>query len=852
MSGISQMLDELATACTKAREHHKHQDQISGLVNEIKNKHHILCEQLKISGLILDPLFDQLREIITSCPQDEGWACCAFKANVMAMGECILTTIGHAFLEKCDLKCTHIQAQQWLCSRHQPHPPTSLAADEYFLSASCDYNFDPSLQSECLNSKADVFLTQGFLARDHQNHTVLLGRGGSDTSATCLAAKLGAIGVQIWTDVPGIFTAHPKEIPDSRLLLQLSYQEAQELASCGAKVLHPRCIEPLTANQIPLSIRWTQRPNLKMTTQVGDFKQPDYSVKGICSKKNITVFSMDTIQMWQQAGFLANVFSIFKQFHLSCDTISTSETNLTVTVHKTSQYLDENTLHQLSTKLSEICHLKVFDDCVTISLVGEGIRSILHRLASILKVFEDRKVFMVSQAANNLNLSFTVTAQDSNTILKQLHDHLFVHISDPHAHIFGHTWQDINDPQQLSQHDESTQPQPNNHLLWWVGHRDEITRLVSESLTTPAYITHLPTVNQRAQDLKQIQAVDQFFYAMKANPHPAVIQLIENMGFGFDCVSLGEINHLKRHLKNFDPQKIIFTPNFAPITEYIRAFEEQITVTVDNLQLLRDQPDLFRHKQIMIRMDLGTRQGHHHYVKTAGDQSKFGIPLDQTHALIETLKTHKITLKGVHFHQGSGIQGVESWKNSAYSLIQWASSVPAFCKNNRLWIDVGGGLAVAEKPHQSSPVCVKTLAEALAEVKSHHPHITLAMEPGRYLVAEAGIIVCQVHQTKTKGDHHYVGVDAGMHTLIRPALYGAYHHICHLNPPPHADKGPQSETVHIVGPICESGDVIARSRLMKKITVGDRLVICGAGAYGRVMSSNYNHRGYPDEFIMDT
>lgn len=853
LSGVSNHLAHLASlTLTKTRE------PIATAITEFATIHHRMCEALNLPTALVDSAVAELTRLTqlastavdsSSLPSSPEESHPALKAKIMALGEYTLTTIGHAYLTQQGLKCWLLDAGDWLHSLSQPPAALPYGLEEHYLSASCDYTYNPELNQQCLNSPTDLVITQGFIATDQRGHTVLLGRGGSDTSATYLAAKLGASSVEIWTDVPGIFTANPQEIPDSRLLLQLSYNEAQELASSGAKVLHPRCIEPLAATQIPLRIHWTHHPNLNVSTTVSTHGHSGYNVKGICTKKDIYVFSMTSIKMWQQAGFLADIFVLFKQFHLSCDTVSTSESNITVTVNGAIQNLNDDLLSQLKQRLSSICSLSVYRDCVSISLVGQGIRSILHRLAPMLKVFEDRKVFVVSQAANNLNFSFTVLSKDAPGILKQLHALLFSATTDPHLHIFGPTWK------QLNQKTAGKAPQTStpSYLLWWQHHRAEITAMLHSATmnTLPAYVYHLPTIRQRAAELGKLSAVTMKYYALKANPHPQIITTIADFGFGFDCVSYGEIAYLKDQLATFEPQRIIFTPNFAPITEYKRALQDGVTVTIDNLEIIKAHPEIFAQQAIMLRIDLGTGHGHHEYVKTAGDDSKFGIPSDAWPTLMSLIQTHHITLKGLHAHQGSGIDSMTTWRDTAQALIGLADTIPADRRSaDPMLIDVGGGFPVQDHPEKRSAFCATTFNTELLKLKTCHPGYEFAIEPGRYLVAEAGIIITEVHQVKTKHQRHYIGVDAGMHTLIRPSLYGAYHHICHLHPPPHQQKR-ELITADIVGPICESGDVLAHERRILQAFPQDILVICGAGAYGRVMASQYNQRGLPAEHIID-
>ena len=187
---------------------------------------------------------------------------------------------------------------------------------------------------------------------------------------------------------------------------------------------------------------------------------------------------------------------------------------------------------------------------------------------------------------------------------------------------------------------------------------------------------------------------------------------------------------------------------------------------------------------------------------------------------------------GLHAHAGSGIFNVSNWQHTAFLLAELARGFP----DVRV-IDVGGGFGVPEK-HGETGVDLLALDAALAQVRAAHGQLEIWIEPGRYLVAAAGVLLARVTQLKTKGDVRYVGVATGMNSLIRPALYGAYHEIVNLtrlaDPPEHV--------VNVVGPICESGDILGHDRLLPATYEGDVLLIANAGAYGFVMSSRYNLR----------
>jgi diaminopimelate decarboxylase/aspartate kinase len=207
----------------------------------------------------------------------------------------------------------------------------ALPATSDLLTARCGDEPDPRL-AQRLVGEGDLHITQGFVAAGPKGETCLLGRGGSDTSAAYLAARLAAEALEIWTDVPGIFSADPRIVPEARLLRRLSYSEAQELASMGAKILHPPSIQPARRHGIPVFIKDTNRPGEPGTRIVARSPQEEAQVKGVVSRDNITVITMENPAMWHQAGFLADAFAVFKRHGYSVDLVSTSEATVTVSL----------------------------------------------------------------------------------------------------------------------------------------------------------------------------------------------------------------------------------------------------------------------------------------------------------------------------------------------------------------------------------------------------------------------------------------------------------------------------------------------------------------------------------------
>ena len=755
-----------------------------------------------------------------------GQAMVAWQAEVFALGELMSSALGAQFLASGldGLAAAWLDARDFLRAEALPNQ----TAWGRYLSATVPVAPDAGVAT-ALAGQGEVFITQGFIARNADGETVLLGRGGSDTSAGYFGALLKAELVEIWTDVPGMFSANPRVVPDARLLSRLDYEEAQEIATTGAKVLHPRSLGPLRRAQVPLVIKDTHRPHLAGTEIRAAAADAAPCIKAISARKGVTLVSMETVGMWQQVGFLADVFDAFKRHGLSVDLIGSAETNVTVSLDPSENLLNSDVLSALAADLAKICRVKVIAPCAAITLVGRGMRSMLHKLSSVLAEFGTLAVHLISQSSNNLNLTFVVDEALVDDLIPRLHALLIradaLRVED--GAVFGPSWRQLGE-------DFAAKPRES----WWHGRRDELLRVADEA--SPRYVYSIEAVRAQARALRAFAAVDRWHYALKANPHPAILRALHEEGFAFECVSMAEVDAVRATLPSLPAQRILFTPNFAPREEYARALAAGVHVTLDALHPLLHWGELFRGHELHLRVDLGVGRGHHDKVKTGGASSKFGLALDQVEEFRVLARRHEARIVGLHAHLGSGILEAAHWR-SVYA--QLASLAEGFSRIESL--DIGGGLGVPSRPDEV-PLDLPALSAALTEVKSAYPQFQLWLEPGRFLVADAGVLLARVTQVKRKGNVHYVGIDAGMNSLIRPALYEAWHEIVNLS---RVDEAADT-MVQVVGPICESGDVLGINRRLPACQEGDVILIAQAGAYGAVMASRYNLREPAAEIVL--
>jgi len=745
------------------------------------------------------------------------------RARVLATGELLATLLGAQYLRARGFDVTWLDARTALRAESR----RGAASRQNVLSVTC--NFEPDLQlAQKLAGPDGVTLTQGFIASDDEGNTCLLGRGGSDTSAAYFAAKLQAQRLEIWTDVPGLFSANPRLTPNARLLKSLHYDEAQEIATNGAKVLHPRCILPVRQYGIPLHVYATQTPELEGTVISASPGDSAAQVKAIAIRKGITLVSMESPGMWHQVGFLADAFQVFKAHGLSVDLVSTSETNVTVSLDPAANALAPRVMEDLVADLGRLCRAQVIGPCASLSLLGRNIRGILHKLGDAFEIFEEQKIHLVTQAANDLNFTFVIDEEQGDRLVSQLHDRLIR--ATANDKVMGPTWEQLYATPKSA---AGTETPP-----WWRERREQLLQLASAN--PAAFVYDGATIDARIRDLLGLRAISRVLYAMKANPHPRILQRMADHGISLECVSQGELERVMDVLPGLPRDRILFTPNFAPRAEYEFALQAGVQMTLDNLHPLREWPSLFAGRDIFVRIDTGFGRGHHDHVRTAGVQSKFGVPLADVAELDERVRQIGLKIVGLHAHSGSGIVGIQNWPEVVVQLASLAQQFP----DVRV-LDIGGGLGVPERPGEPR-IDLAALDEALGRVNSGSKPFELWLEPGRFLVAECGVLLARVTQLKGKGEFQYVGVTTGMNSLIRPALYGAHHEIVNLS---RLDE-PATETYNVVGPICESADQLGNDRRLPATREGDVLLIANAGAYGRAMSSQYNLRAPAPEFFL--
>ena len=342
-----------------------------------------------------------------------------------------------------------------------------------------------------------------------------------------------------------------------------------------------------------MAILDTERPELPGTSIDGS-AAPVPGVKAI-SRRNGIVCVDGRHRHVQQVGFLADVFNLFKKHGLSVDLIGSAETNVTVSLDPSENLVNTDVLAALSADLSQICKVKVIVPCAAITLVGRGMRSLLHKLSDVWATFRER-VHMISQSSNDLNLTFVIDEADADGLLPILHAELIDSGAMPveETEVFGPRWRDCR------------HRAPARHAV------------VARPACAPAAAGRCryaalclpPADGARRARAGRDQADRPALLRDQANSHPAILQLLEAEGFGLECVSYGELKHVFQHLPELSPRRVLFTPASAA-QQYEAAFALGVTVTVDNVEALQRWPDLFRNRELWLRVDLGRGEGHH-------------------------------------------------------------------------------------------------------------------------------------------------------------------------------------------------------------------------------------------------
>ena len=366
---------------------------------------------------------------------------------------------------------------------------------------------------------------------------------------------------------------------------------------------------------------------------------------------------------------------------------------------------------------------------------------------------------------------------------------------------------------------------------------------LAEQYGTPLYVYDLDRVVDNYKNLFNFIKYDklQVHYALKANYNIALLKALRDAGAGLDTVSPGEV-HLALAL-GFEREKIIFTANNLTDAEVDEVQALGVLFNIGSLSRLEKYGKAYPGSRLCVRFNPDVVDGENAATATGGDLAKFGILLQDVEKVVEIARKYDLHIVGLHEHTGSGLQHTESVFQSMKNLM--ALATPERFPELE-FMDFGGGFKVPYKPDEERVDYVKMGAEITALFsefcKKYGKDLAMKFEPGKYMVAEAGVMLTRVNTLKFNRTRTIAGCDAGFPQLIRPVFYGAYHHIENLSNPAGA-----AQVYDVCGNICETGDRFAEQRELAEIRESDVLAIYNAGAYCYSMGGIYNLRSMPGE-----
>ena len=383
-----------------------------------------------------------------------------------------------------------------------------------------------------------------------------------------------------------------------------------------------------------------------------------------------------------------------------------------------------------------------------------------------------------------------------------------------------------------------------NQLNFFQSHRP---RNLAQSYGSPLYVYNENILRTRCREMKNLCTYPNFVvnYAMKANTNTHLMSIIREEGLRIDASSQGEA--IAAMAAGYTPGEIMFIVNNVSPDELKFAIDKNITVSVDSLSQLETYGKLNPGGKIALRFNPGVGGGHHEKVVTGGDGTKFGIMPEYIPQVQQLLEKYSLQLIGINHHIGSQNWG-DLYLQGVQELLALAKKFP-----NLEFIDLGGGFAIPyHKQDGEQPLDLQNLGRSLDQfinefVTSYGKQITFIIEPGRYIVAECGVLLGTVHVLKNCGQTRYAGTDMGFAVMARHVLYEAHHDIEIYR---ENEICMETEIINIVGNQCESGDYIAKDRRLPLLQEGDILGVLDAGAYGYSMSSRYNHRPRPAEILI--
>ena len=375
---------------------------------------------------------------------------------------------------------------------------------------------------------------------------------------------------------------------------------------------------------------------------------------------------------------------------------------------------------------------------------------------------------------------------------------------------------------------------------------------IAQTYGTPVYVYNEKILRARMSSVAKaiIKYPYRASFSVKANTNIHILKIALEEGNNCDVMSVGEIQMALR--AGFPTDRILFVPNNVSAAEMQFAIDHNIMTSCDSLEQLDLYGSLNPGGRVAVRINPGVGAGHHDKVLTGGKKTKFGISEEFVPRIFEIVAKHNLTIAGINQQIGSLIMDTKPYLDSVTNLLRIAMQF-----KDLEFIDFGGGFGVPYHKlddEQNFPMddLRSQLEPILDDFVTRYGKVPMFYsEPGRFCVAEGGVILGRVHAIKHNADRTYVGTDVGMNVLVRPSMYDSWHDIEVIRDNTIVSRDEMIEQM-VVGNICESGDIIARDRMLPEMRRGDLICILDAGAYGWSMCSTYNSRPRPAEILICT
>ncbi len=356
---------------------------------------------------------------------------------------------------------------------------------------------------------------------------------------------------------------------------------------------------------------------------------------------------------------------------------------------------------------------------------------------------------------------------------------------------------------------------------------------------TPIYVYHGEKIERQYEKLSNAFSImnSKIHYAMKANENIEILKIIKNLGGGIDAVSANEVDRALNI--GFKPDEIVFTPSCASVEEIVYVMDKKVNIHIGASEYFPLLAKKLKGKKVGLRINPGVNIGGNQKIATSHHASKFGIPVIFLEKVKDFQKEYGFVVNSLHIHAGSNISNVDDLKNSIDNLFKYTKEF-----ENLEYLDIGSGLKIKYKKEDTETDVDSYAAHIKRKMQEYNQNLKIKIEPGKYLVGNAGYLATTVNIIKQGYKRKFAGLNSGFNHLIRPMYYNAYHEIINISNP----KG-KLQKYDVVGQLCEE-DTFAYNRLLNELRIGDIVVIKSAGAYSASMVMEYNLRKKPKEILV--